>query len=91
MNSLIYGDTGGSEMYTLSLTSQFVPVRYAELILYGKCWKEYAVSASAPPKCGKEYAVSASAPPKCGKEYAVSASAPPKIPDFDANIFDILL
>ena len=32
MNSLIYGDTGGSEIYTLSLTSQFVPVRYAELI-----------------------------------------------------------
>ena len=33
MNSLIYGDTGGSEIYTLSLTSQFIPVRYAEPIL----------------------------------------------------------
>ena len=32
-NSLIYGDTGGSEIYTLSLTSQFMPVRYVELIL----------------------------------------------------------
>ena len=63
MNSLIYGDTGGSEIYTLSLTSQFVPVRYAELILWGKCWKGYAVS----------------------------ASAPPKVPNFDANIFHILL
>ena len=52
MNSLIYGDagSGGSEIYTLSLTSQFMPVRYAELILYGKCWKGYAVSVSAPPK-----------------------------------------
>ena len=37
MNSLIYGDTGGFEIYTLSLTSQFMPVRYA-------------VSASVPPK-----------------------------------------
>ena len=33
MNSLIYGDTGGFEIYTHSLTSQFVPVRYAEIII----------------------------------------------------------
>ena len=32
VNSLIYGDTGGYKIYTLSLTSQFMPV--IECILY---------------------------------------------------------